>query len=78
MNLRREYMQAAITINEARLMLGVPLHVDGPRDPRLAQINLRYPVGTSVIVINDPSGESSYSIRTVTQEAKDALTNRGQ
>jgi hypothetical protein len=78
MNLRREYMQAAITINEARLLMGVPLHVDGPRDPRLEQIILRYPVGTSMIVIGDPSTPGVPTIRTVTQEAKDALINRGQ
>jgi hypothetical protein len=72
---RKGYREAAVAINDARLLLGVPLHVNSSEDPRVGEIIRRYPVGTAMVVI---SGADGPTIRTVTQEAKDAINNRGQ
>jgi hypothetical protein len=76
MDARRAFQEQAVAINDARLLLGVPLHVDGQDDPRLSDIVLRYPVGTSMLVLNDPKSPGLPVIKTVTQEAKDALGRR--
>jgi len=76
MDAQRAFQEQALAINDARLLLGVPLHVDGQDDPRLSDIVLRYPVGTSMIVLNDPQSPGLPVIKTVTQEAKDALGRR--
>jgi hypothetical protein len=76
MDARRAFQEQAVAINDARLLLGVPLHVDGQDDPRLSDIVLRYPVGTSMLVLNDPQSPGLPVIKTVTQEAKDALEAR--
>jgi len=54
-------------------LVGVPLHINAPDDPRLEGVVRRYPVGTSFLVVNDPS-VSGISRRTITQEMKDRVS----
>jgi hypothetical protein len=73
MNARRAAQESAATIHEIRTLVGVPLHVNDSRDPRLMDIVRRYPVGTSFLVVNDPN-VSGISRRTITQEMKDRVS----
>jgi hypothetical protein len=73
MDARRAFQEQAVSINDARLLLGVPLHVDGPDDPRLLDIVRRYPVGTAMIVLNDPEFPGLPVEKRIEQKTKDAL-----
>jgi hypothetical protein len=73
MSARRAAQESAATIHEIRTLVGVPLHINAPDDPRLEGVVRRYPVGTSFLVVNDPS-VSGISRRTITQEMKDRVS----
>jgi len=77
MDAKKAYQEQAVAINDARLLLGVPLHIDSPQDPRIVDIAARYPVGTEFLILNDPKTPGVPVSYTVNQEAKDeALRGR--
>jgi hypothetical protein len=73
-----EFQKQAVAIHDARLMLGVPLHVNSLQDPRATQIVLRYPVGTSFVVRNTTGSDGRPQFGRVTQEAKNALLSTAE
>jgi hypothetical protein len=68
-----QFQRQAVAIHDARLMLGVPLHVNSLQDPRARQILLRYPVGTSFVVRNAIGSDGRPQLGRVTQENKNAV-----
>jgi hypothetical protein len=68
-----QFQRQAVAIHDARLMLGVPLHVNSLQDPRARQILLRYPVGTSFVVRNAIGSDGRPQLGHVTQENKNAV-----
>jgi hypothetical protein len=72
-NIVRAAQEELFLLHEIRALVGVPLHINAPDDPRLEGVVRRYPVGTSFLVVNDPS-VTGISRRTITQEMKDRVS----
>lgn len=68
-----DFQKQAVAIHDARLLLGVPLHVNSLQDPRASQIILRYPVGTSFVVRNTVGSDGRPQFGVVTEKNKNAL-----
>lgn len=68
---RKNAQQKLSDVHEIRAVIGVPLHVSSPLDPRARDIVARYPVGTRFFITTGPNGQTVE--RTITAEMKGAL-----
>jgi hypothetical protein len=72
---RKQAMDKLNDVHEIRALIGVPLHISDPEDPRAVDIVSRYPLGTEFLVTTGPDGQTVR--RVVTQEMKDRLSGTG-
>jgi len=60
-------------IHEIRTIIGTPLHASGTLDPRLPEMIARYPIGTSIYLMQDPNGGAGVTAYQITQQMKDLV-----
>jgi hypothetical protein len=72
---RRNAASKLADIHEIRALIGAPLHANSLQDPRLVDIVKRYPVGTPVTLLTNPStGESIPVTYTINEQMKRSVS----
>lgn len=72
---RRNAASKLADIHEIRALIGVPLHANSLMDPRLVEIVRRYPVGTPVTLLTNPStGESTPTVYLINEQMKNSIS----
>jgi hypothetical protein len=68
---RRNASSKLADIHEIRALIGAPLHATSLMDPRLVDIVKRYPVGTPLTLLTDPTtGESTPTMYRINEQMK--------
>ena len=68
---RRDAALKLTDIHEIRTIIGTPLHASSTNDPRLPEMIARYPIGTSIYLMQDPKGGEGVTAYQITQQMKD-------